>query len=427
MSRAASLPARSFGPPDPGLEREDTLANVLDGLARADPDRVAWRDDDRRESWSGRPPKTYTRAAALASVRDLSSRLFGLDLPAGSAVAMLLPAGTEACLSILAVERAGLVPVLIPVFADEADLETCIALADVRAIVTQTRVGRLRPVETAIAVAARRFRIRFLLAFGPDVPDGVVDLDHAPSRAALPVEPVPGTSPGIVTVENRAGEPRALFRPSSSWLAASAVVLAATGWQSRDTVATWIAPDDLKGLATGLVACLGSGATCELHAVFAADRLPASIAGRSRVHLVLPGWTEQAIARLGLANRAASVMLVHDGPADFSSRSGSARCPCPVVDAVSLGETALVALPRGRDGQPVRALDGSYPQGHDRELLAVRPGVCGQVDVRGWASVAFPYRSAGRLPQLMAGMWRPCIIPFGESEAARPVRDESVS
>lgn len=431
MSRAAPLPDPAATPPRADAGPENTLAGLLEGLARLDPDAAALADMEGREAWCGRAPGRYTRAGAALAMRDLSSRLLALDLPPGSAVGICLAGGTEACLAILAAERAGLVPVLLPVFAEEDDLERRLTLSDARAVVTQTRVGRLRPAATLCAVAARRFRLRFLLAFGPDVPDGVVDLDRPSSRGAGAPGPVRGASPGIVTFEDRADEPHALlphalFRPSSSWLAAAALVLAATGWGPGDTVVTSLAPDDLKGLATGLVACLGAGAACEVQAVFDPDRLAAAVARHPRTHLVLPGWTERAVARLGLADGAASVVLVHDSPAALPSGTGAAPWRCPVVDAVALGETALLAARRDRRGRPAVPLAGAFPNGAGRPLLTVRTDAGGRTEARGWASVAVPFGGAASVPPSAGESWRACPRPE-QPGTARLIRDDPVS
>lgn len=431
MSGAARLSFPPVPASRPGAEPDNTLAGVLEGLARLHPGAIALRDGAGRETWSGRPARSYTRAAALSAVRDLTSRLLGLGLPPGSAVGICLPAGTEICLAILATERAGLVPVLLPIVASQQDLETHIALVDARAVITQTRIASLRPAETVCAVAARRFRLRFVLAFGPEVPDGVIDLDDGAGSVGRSIEPGAGAGSGIVTFEERGDRSGPMFRPSSSWLAAAASVLAATEWSSRDTVVTWIAPDDLKGLTTGLIACLASGAACEMQAVFDPKRLVASVSGLDRTHLVLPGWTEQAVLRLGLANGAASILFVHDSMAGVSSGVSCPPCGYPVADAVALGGIALLAAPRRADGRPAVVMDDVPAERVvDPRILETRAGLSGSIEARGWASVAVPFQGTVQVPPGAADEWRPCHVPVPVPvpvQGERPTRDDPVS
>lgn len=336
MSSAQAVPtaatSTSAGSAAPG----GSLAGILDGLACIDPGAVFLQDGDGRDVWSGRPPRTLTRAGAAAAVRDLSSRLIGLKLPLGTSVGICLPGGSEACLSILAAGRAGLVPVLLPVFLGEQALETLVDLADVRAVISQTRVGSLRPAATFCAIAGRRFRLRFLLAFGPDVPDGVVDLDRASSGQIEERVPAAAARAGIVTFDDGDGAPQPVFRPESSWLAAAALVLDVTRWRAGDTIVSCLAPDDFKGLVTGLVAALLSGAACESQGLFDPDHVATSLARGRRRHLVVPGWTEPLVTSLAFARGAESVLFVHTSMADVpkSRASGEPR----FIDAVAFGE-----------------------------------------------------------------------------------------
>ena len=49
--------------------------------------------------------------------------------------------------------------------------------AGVQAVITQSRVGALGPAELMCSLAASFFGLRFLCAFGGDVPDGIIGLD----------------------------------------------------------------------------------------------------------------------------------------------------------------------------------------------------------------------------------------------------------
>ncbi|MDB5592931.1 AMP-binding protein [Enterovirga sp.] len=406
-----SRPAASRAELPPGPACADTLASLLGRLAAEKPDLPLLRDPDGRETWTGRAPASYSAREAHESVRGLSARMRRLGLPAGSPVGICLAPGSELCLSLLAAEAAGLVPVLLPAALDEDEIGQLVDRVPLAAVVTQGVLGSGRPAATFATIAARRFHVRFLLAFGPDLPDGVVDLG-SPAWPARDVAAGPSPNPGVVTFSAGEGGPVPMFRPSLSWLAAAAVTLAATRWGPGDTVIACLAPDDLKGLATGWVACLAAGATCEIHAPFEPARLAPALARPGRNHLALPGWTEPLIAAAGLAAGARSVLFVHSGLADVPETGPAALGAARLVDAMALGETALFAAERGSAAwRALRSGAAQAPTGRP-DLLAVRCGAGGALEVSGPAAVSWPFL-AGAARAGSPSEWRPCPAPAG--------------
>lgn len=251
-------------------------------------------------------------------------------------------------MSILAVGKAGLTPCLMDVTATAGELSSAIETADVRAVITQARLGPDRLAEKLCFVAAGFFRLRFLLAFGPAVPDGVVDLDPIllePRRtAAVPSSAASADEgePGLVTFARDAAGKTAYFRTYRSLIAAAAPIVGAAKLHPGDRLLTLLPPDDLKGVVTGLVAGLVAGATVETHAVFAEQRLSQALAGPEPTHLVVPGWMEPAIAELPNARALLSTILVHEPPLALDGRPGLGRA----VDVLCCSELALLSSAR---------------------------------------------------------------------------------
>lgn len=383
------------------------LSSLLDALARDRPEAALLHDAAGRESWSGRPARRLAAGEARDAARGLASRLRALKLPAGSAVGICLPNGSELCLSLLAAEQAGLVPVLMPATGERDELERIVDVADLGAVVTQARLGQARPACLFREIAARRFRLRFLLGFGPDVPDGVIDLD-APEPAAGGASRSGGgrpTASSIATVGESGRGPT--FRTGLSSIAAAAVVVAAARWRAGDTVATTVAPDDLKGLAAGWLACLVAGAACEAHPGLDRERLAAALARPGRTHLVLPGWTEEVALAAGLCEGAASVLFVHPSPAGLPAETRPAFRSVRIVDAVSFGEAAIVAAARDRDGKPGIRLDAAYPPGSRRPLVELRRAPGGGVEARGVAVAGGRPGDAPAPTVMPPDAWRP--------------------
>ena len=328
-----------------------SFTSWLAKTARESPARVVLRDAPGRDRWCGRPAASLGAADAMTRVAKLASHFRNLRLPARARVGIFLPGGSEACLAFLAVEEAELTPCLLDVGADPTWLAAAIDAADIRAVVTQTRIGDERPANRISLIAAGFFRLRFLLAFGPDVPDGVLDLDAV--LAAETGSPTLGSPPsaeeaGLVTfATDGAGAAFPVFRTRSSAVAACAVVLAAARVRAGDRVVSLLAPDDLAGFVTGLGSALLSGASFEPHPAFDLASLAGVGQNGGTSHLVAPGWMEDALAASGIAEGHRSTLLVRKAPTRLPDRTTLSG---QVTDVLSIGETALLAGARQPDG-----------------------------------------------------------------------------
>ena len=91
------------------------LSSLLAATADRHPARIAFADQPNREDWSGRPRIAWTYANTQHIVERLATALSALELPPGSPVAICLPNGSEAAVTLLAVERAGYIPCMLPI------------------------------------------------------------------------------------------------------------------------------------------------------------------------------------------------------------------------------------------------------------------------------------------------------------------------
>lgn len=381
-------------------------SSLAAAAAERHPERLALIDQPGRQDWSGRPRIAWTHATAGAIRRRLVRFLAGLGLPSGAVVGLCLPGGSEASLALLAVEEAGLTPCLLPLSWSEEELGTALEAAHVQAVVTQGAVGDCRPAKTLCRLAARYFGLRFVCAFGPHVPDGVIDIDRFIVGEDGP-EAAPAEAPregGIVTFSRRDGPGRPVFRPLRSALAATLALLVATRIEPGDRLVTLVAPDDLAGLATGPLAALVSGAALESHGLFDGARLIETLTDPAcgPTHVVAPGWMETHLAAAGLPPCVRSVLLVHPAPVRFRAKTALAR---PVVDVLALDEDALVAQARRGDRFALSLQDEAGGTAPAHGLLRVRTGPGGEIEVAGAAG---DVRSFGRSgPDSAAGReWR---------------------
>lgn len=350
---------------DDGLDRRQAptlgwdgvrLAGALAALAARDPDGLAFGPQPGRARWSGRSDATLSFRDAHAKVRRLALTLVSLGLPKGATVCVCLPNGPEACLAILALESAGLTPCVLPVAWSEDELAIAVESVNAAAIITQTRIGPVAPAETFCRIAARYFGVRFICAFGPEVPDGVIDLDPSLATAdgAEADFPTLEGKAGVITFARQNGSLRPVYRTRRASVAATVTFLVSAGYEPGDRIVSLLAPDDHRSLTTTFWAALLSGASLECHELFDGGTLRTSLAAGGPTHLVAPGWMEQHLTGDALPGSLRSLILIHEAPARFKARGSFA---CPVVDVLAFDELALVAKSRDRNGYFKLSLD----------------------------------------------------------------------
>ncbi|HEY8565323.1 MAG TPA: AMP-binding protein [Beijerinckiaceae bacterium] len=373
-----------------------SLGGLMAAVADRHPDRPAFRDQPDREQWSGRPRIDWTYRFAGDVAGRLARHLVGLNLPPRSLIGICLPNGSEACLALLAVEEAGHLPCLLPIAWSEADLAEAVEGVGVQAVITQGIVGEERPAEIFCHVAARYFGLRFIMSFGPLVPDGVVDLDRVILDSADgETLPVAAGESGVVTFARRDERWRPIYRGCASIVAAAVAYLVQVKVDPGERILSLLAPDDHRGLTTGLVASLVSGATLECHGLFEAAAFSSALEQSQPTHLVVPGWMEPAFGKAGL-DRLRSLALVHAAPARFKARPALRG---PVIDVLAFGETALLARARDEDGHFALTLDEDPRRGGTaRGLLQVRREADGQILFAGPAADARAFDRGGPAP-----------------------------
>ncbi|WP_232628795.1 class I adenylate-forming enzyme family protein [Methylobacterium sp. Leaf118] len=369
------------------------LGSLLAATARCHPDRIAVIDPADKPVWSGRPAITWTYAAAAEIVGRLARGLRGWRLAPGSRVGICLPGSAESVLAILAVEAAGHVAVPLPVSWDEERLLAAAQGATLSAVLTQARLGSAAPAERLCSVAARYFGLRYLAAFGPDVPDGVINLD----RFVLdgPTEPGHGAAPspaGLVTFAG--GDPdRPVFRNGESLVAAAAAHLVAVRAEPGERILSLVGPHDLRGLATGLATALVAGATLEVMPLFDGATFAAALARPIPTHLVAPAFLEKNLAGRDLPPDLRTATFLHRAPARFPGRSRVPGHPQSVrvdtvIDAVAFDETAILSGRRGGPGDVALVLGKPERLALPANLMALRRDPDGRLAFRGQACAA---------------------------------------
>jgi mycobactin salicyl-AMP ligase len=387
------------------------LSGLLAATADRHTRRIALKDQSNREDWSGRPPIEWTYPFAYDVIERLAHFLLQLGLPPKAPVGICLPNGSEACLTILAVDHAGFVPCLLPVAWSEDDLAAAVEAANISTVITQGVVGDERPAEVFCRLAARYFGLRFVCSFGPLVPDGVADLDRvilgAESPKAGPVPPAePASDNGIVTFLRQGKALKPIFRPCRSVVAAAVTFLVAAKIRPGQRIVSLLAPDDHCGLTVGLIASLLSGATLECHGLFSARAFMDALKDETLTHLVVPAWMEASLAKAALPKSIVSVILAHEAPTRFKAKTALRGS---VIDVLAFGELALIAAQRKGAGQFSLSLedDGEPRNATSRHLLRVRRGEDGAIAFGGVAADIRDFERGSPTGLAPLPEWRP--------------------
>ena len=375
----SSLDAPTAGTPARSQVRLDGL---LAGRAASHPADVLVADR------SNAQPLTY--ADAETRVARLGALLATLGLATASSVGIVLPNGREALLGVLACQRAGLQPCLMSPALSREELTGAVAAIGAEVVITATRIGELRPAEMLCEVAASFFGLRFLCAFGDDVPDGVIPIDPALTEWEAAGELPQGHS-SIATLDKAGDRLAPVWRETEALVAAALPLVLAARIAPGARLISLMAPDTLAGLATGFAAALASGAALSAHAVFDSEALLSDIAEGAAAHLVAPAWIEPLLRQAGLMRRLKSLILVHRPPASLMEVPAA---PLPVIDVVALGETALLVGARDAKGLPSISLGATSAAA--MPMTELRIDRLDTIEVRGRAVAGTPLGALAR-------------------------------
>lgn len=372
MTVAAPFPAAAERSPG-----RKGLSDLLAARARQAPGSLLLADQPNRQAWSGRPPLAWTALALDTIASRLAGALGRLRLSPGSPVAICLPAGSEGGLAVVAADRAGLLPCLLPLDPDEAKLARAIEAAKARAVITQARVAALRPAEAMVGIAARYLGLRCVAGFGPGLPDGVMELDRAMlDDTAEDAGNDHRPAPMLLVFEERGSEFHPVRLPLADVVAASEALARLRPTRPGDRILALLPGRDLASLASGLVPALTAQCSLEAHGLFRSADFAPSFADSSRTHLVAPAWMEDTLAEGMLPSSVASVMLIHRPPARFR-RTGRLRGT--VVDAVAIGAAELLAAQRDRDGRSALVVPAGEQPGTAPMPFAARRDEAGRL------------------------------------------------
>jgi hypothetical protein len=339
-----------------------TLDQLFRRAASARPDALALIDPPDRSSFTDGPARRLTYALADRAVSALASRLRGFGLPTDSVVAIQLPNTAENVIALLAVLRAGLIAAPLPLLWRHADAAPVLNRIAARALIGCQRVGDSLHGDAALHIAMETFTIRFLCAFGDDVPDGVVPIDDIFSSDGEPptINRIGEAADhvALVTFDVTAEGVVPIARSHAELIAGGLAVFLEARMENESVMLSALALGSFAGLASAIVPWLIAGGTLVLHHPFT----PALFVDQS-IHegcatAVLPGSVAMRFAEAGLLEDASlhSVVAIWRAPERLTRETAWSGTPA-LVDVSVFGEIGLIPARRGADQKPATFAD----------------------------------------------------------------------
>jgi len=246
---------------------------LLRQRAETRPQALALADPPNRESFGLAPPRSFTYAEANEAVDILAQFFIEIGLQPDDTVVVQLPNMTEQPLVILAAWRAGLTVAMVPMLWRGLEIASVCDQVAPKALIGVSSFGAEMQGETLCAIAASQLSVRFVLGFGPELPDGVSSLDEvmdvARSEPASPVPTPARKGPALLTFTARPDAPLvSVPRSEETLLAQGTMTALALGLTTRDVILSAYPFTGPAGLALALMPWLVSGCAISQHQPF---------------------------------------------------------------------------------------------------------------------------------------------------------------
>lgn len=346
----------------PQGQRRASLDEVFHRIAQRQPDVTALVDAPNRAAFTDGAPRRLTYAQAERAVAAIATRLTGMGLSADAVVGIQLPNTVESILTILGVMRAGMIAAPLPLLWRRADAVAALGRIGAKALITCGRADGFNHCQLAMRIASELFSIRYVCAFGSNLPDGVVPLDQV--LAAEPGAPLPpldrdrinnaAAHVGLITFEVGSNGIVPVARNHLEMIAGG---LGAT-LESRLTqgahILSTMPASSFAGVSLMLLPWLLSAGTLCLHHRYDADVLTQQRRNEACHTLVMPGAFALRLAQTGAFTREdrGAIVGAWRSPERLQECGSWPVDNMFLVDVPIFGEAGLLPGRRGADGRP---------------------------------------------------------------------------
>lgn len=404
-----------------------TLDTLFSELVRQKPDAAALSDPLNRPDFTDGAVRRYSFAELDTAVNRLAAAFLAYGLGKDDRIAVQLPNISELVIFYLACGRIGAIAVPFPVQYREYELENLSNFAEIRAFVTVTRLGDRH---NAAVIADLRDKIASLetvMAFGANVPEGVVALDEALSSESEVhwlvhyINNLRLTANDVFTICWTSGtesQPKGVPRTHNDWIAIAYATVDGAELTGDDVLLNPFPLVNMAGIGGMLVPWLLTGAKLVMHHPFdlmtffkqiAIERISYTVAPPALLNMLL--MREDMLAKADLS----SLRVIGSGSAPLSPwmvKSWHDKFGIHVTNFFGANEgTALIGGPKDIPDPEKRAQyfprfgvvgyewSGRVPQGIQTRL----------VDLATDEEITNP-RHPGELrlkgPTIFAGYWR---------------------
>ena len=344
-----------------------TISELFHYAARRRPDALALADPANRSDFTDGKPKRLSYAETNRMVAAIAARLRGMGLPTDAVIAIQLPNIVENILAMLGVLRAGMIAAPLPLLWRRADVVAALARVGAKALIVCGRAGASDYCQFALQAAAEVFSIRYICAFGADLPDGAVSFEDLfsdnVSGHLLPLDrgrDNPAAHVAAITFDVGDSGLVPVARTHSELFAGGLAAILESRLPPEANILSALLPATFAGLSLTLLPWLFSGGALFLHHPFNADLLAWQWREDRCTTLILPGLVAMRLDAAGaFAEEAPHSVIAAWREPQALMQSARWRAPqTALIDVAIFGEAALAPSRRGPSGRPMPLKSG---------------------------------------------------------------------
>jgi hypothetical protein len=359
-----------------------TLDDLFRAAAARRPDAIALIDPPDRARFTDSAARQLTYGEADRVISAIAGRLRQMSLHADAVVGLQIANTVDSVLTFLAVLRAELIAMPLPLLWRRADAIGSVRRAGASALIVSGRIGTTDHFDLAINAAAEAFTVRQVCGFGPHPPDGAVSLDDLYAAAAAEAGPAPamarertasptrGAHLAAVTWDVTTDGPVPVARSDAELIAGGLAVLLESRFPQNAVILSTLPLSSFAGLAMTLVPWLVVGGTLALHHPFDCMTFAEQCRALHCDAVVVPGPLVAPLAAAGhltMQHGLESVVAAWRAPEQLRLAADWRDAAPALIDVQLFGEIGLLAARRGQDGRPVPIPLGPVPAPRDGE------------------------------------------------------------
>lgn len=357
-------------PPGMGAALDEIFRNA----AAVRPDALALIDPPNRKRFTDGSPRRLTYAQADRAISAIAARIRQMRLPEGAVVAVQLPNIVEMVLTILGIMCAGLIAAPLPILWRKSDCVAALSRSGAKAIITCGRIGTTEHGRLAMAVASRLFAIRYVCAYGNNLPDGIVGFDDIFDTQSD--DPPPSgefaksaaAQFALVTFETGPDGPIPVVRAPRQILAGGLAPFLESAVAPHTAILASLSLDSFAGLSATLVPWLLTRGTLSLHMPFDPQVFAEQMREQHNAFIILPGTVALRMAQAGVFDSPVEIgalLAIWRAPERLQSAEIWPKAGIRFIDVVVFGEIGLLAARRGADDRPAALALGPHTAPRD--------------------------------------------------------------